>query len=164
MKAIVPSLQVPRSVRWWFAGSAGALAGQMVLGLLFTSGAVRQVLFDPTRQSAAFLELAPTRDIPLSVAGLVVLGGIYGWLAMLVASRYPRASAAVRGLRLAALVWCVYWLPQEWFIYHTLLREPLGLCGLELVLLALGSLVTGLVTVRVLDWVERGRSRVIMGP
>jgi hypothetical protein len=71
----------------------------------------------------------------------------------MVASRVAGTSASHRGvrrdvgLRLGALIWGVYWLPQEWFIYHTLLHEPLLLCALELVLLAIGSVVAGFVTV-----------------
>lgn len=129
------------------AGWAGAFVGQGILGVLFTRAPVRDVLFDPELQSPLFIELASTRNIPLSVAGLVLFGGIYGWLQTLLAARYPTDSVGRSGLRLGALIWGVYWLPQEWFIYHTLLHEPLLLCALELVLLALGSLVAGCVTV-----------------
>jgi hypothetical protein len=37
----------------------------------------------------------------------------------------------------------MFWLFQEWFIYHTLLGEPLILNLLELSILLLGSLVEG---------------------
>jgi hypothetical protein len=39
----------------------------------------------------------------------------------------------------------MYWLFQEWFIYNTLLGEPLILNLLELVILAVGSTVEGIV-------------------
>jgi flagellar biosynthesis protein FliQ len=39
----------------------------------------------------------------------------------------------------------MYWLSQEWFIYHTLLGEPLLLNILELSILLTGSLVDGLI-------------------
>jgi hypothetical protein len=42
-------------------------------------------------------------------------------------------------------IWLMYWLFQEWFIYNTLLGEPLLLNALELAILMLGSLVEGIV-------------------
>jgi len=39
----------------------------------------------------------------------------------------------------------MFWVFQEWFIYHTLLGEPLALNLLELAILLAGSLVEGLV-------------------
>ena len=42
-------------------------------------------------------------------------------------------------------IWVMYWLSQEWFIYHTLLKEPLLLNLLELAILLIGSLVEGLI-------------------
>jgi hypothetical protein len=39
----------------------------------------------------------------------------------------------------------LYWVFQEWLIYHTLLQEPLMLNLLELTLLLAGSLVEGIV-------------------
>jgi hypothetical protein len=43
------------------------------------------------------------------------------------------------------MIWLMYWLFQEWFIYHTLLGEPLFLNLLELSILIVGSLVEGIV-------------------
>lgn len=39
----------------------------------------------------------------------------------------------------------MYWLFQEWFIYHTLLHEPILLNLLEPAILLVGSLVEGLI-------------------
>jgi hypothetical protein len=39
----------------------------------------------------------------------------------------------------------MFWLFQEWFVYHTLLMEPLWRNAFELVLLLMGSLVEGAV-------------------
>ncbi len=45
----------------------------------------------------------------------------------------------------------MYWVFQEWFIYHTLLREPLLLNLLELNLLFIGSVAEGLIIAKLLD-------------
>lgn len=42
-------------------------------------------------------------------------------------------------------IWMLYWVFQEWFMFHTLLEEPIVLALLELVILLFGSLVEGLV-------------------
>lgn len=39
----------------------------------------------------------------------------------------------------------MYWVFQEWFVYHTLLLEPLLLNLLELVILLIGSIIEGLI-------------------
>ena len=39
----------------------------------------------------------------------------------------------------------MYWLFQEWFIYHTLLGEPILLNLLELAILFIGSLMEGVI-------------------
>ena len=49
------------------------------------------------------------------------------------------------------VLWALYWLPQEWFIYITLLREPLPLAGLELLILGLGSIVEGVIIAGILN-------------
>ena len=52
----------------------------------------------------------------------------------------------------------MYWLFQEWFIYNTLLGEPLLLNALELGILMLGSLVEGAVIAFFLARKLQGRS------
>lgn len=47
-------------------------------------------------------------------------------------------------------IWLMYWVFQEWFIYHTLLAEPLLLNLLELAILLLGSAVEGMVIALIL--------------
>lgn len=123
----------------------GGLAGNAVLGVLFTAAPVRAVLYDPALQSALFLEITLRRNIPLSVAGLVVLSAIHGWLYRQFAPAIPGASWQQKGLFWGLVIFAVYWLPQEWFIYHTLLGEPVVLNVLELGLLSVGCAVEGLV-------------------
>lgn len=108
------------AVRIVIAGLVGGFLGNGLMGALFSSPPVQSILYNPEWQSPLFIELTPKRNIPLSVAGLVVLSG---------------------GLS----IWLMYWLFQEWFIYNTLLGEPLLLNLLELVILLSGTLVEGLV-------------------
>ncbi len=123
----------------------GGFAGNGVLGILFSSEVLRSVLYDPDIQSALFLEVTPQRDIPLSVAGLVVLSAIHGWLYAQFAPVIPGEGWLHKGAWWGAVIFAMFWLPQEWFVYHTLLGEPLLLNLLELTVLTVGSVTEGLV-------------------
>jgi hypothetical protein len=127
------------------AGLAGGFLGNAVLGLLFTSPPVKAVLYDPSLQSRLFLDVTPLRNVPLSVMGLVVLSVIHGWLFAVFLPAIPGRSWFPKGLFWGLTIWLMYWVFQEWFIYHTLLQEPLLLNLLELGLLLIGSLVEGVV-------------------
>lgn len=127
------------------AGLVGGFLGNGVLGALFSSSPVRAVLYNPNWQSQLFIELTPTRDIPLSVAGLVILSVVHSWLFAVLSPSIPGRTWARKGLFWGGVIWAMYWLFQEWFIYHTLLREPLLLNALELVVLLLGALMEGVV-------------------
>jgi hypothetical protein len=81
----------------------------------------------------------------LSVAGLVVLSAIHGWLYACFARAMPGGNWPQKGLFWGAVIFTMFWLPQEWFVYHTLLGEPLLLNLLELTVLSVGSAAEGLV-------------------
>jgi hypothetical protein len=127
------------------AGVAGGFFGNAMLGILFTSPPVRAVLYNEQLQSALFLEVTPTRDVAYSVVGLILLSAIHGLLFKRFAPTIPGERWWTKGLAWGGVIWAMYWLFQEWFIYHTLLREPLLLAGVELAILLLGSLAEGLV-------------------
>lgn len=130
------------------AGIAGGLAGNGVLGAAFSSGWVQQALYDPALQSALFIEITRQRDIPASVAGLVVLAIPHAWLYRMVRDSLPGAAWFAKGLFWGLALWLLFWVPQEWFVYRMLLREPWPLIALELAILLFGSLVEGLVIAR----------------
>lgn len=132
------------------AGLVGGFVGNAVLGAVFSSPPVQSVLYDPALQSPLFIELTPKRDIPVSVGGLVVLSVIHAWLFSVFKPSIPGDSWIHKGLFWGLTIWLTYWLFQEWFIYHTLLGEPLLLNLLELVILLSGSLVEGLIIARIL--------------
>ena len=127
------------------AGLLGGLVGNGVLGAIFTSPPLQAVLYAPGLQSDLFIEITPTRNVPLSVAGLVVLSVIHAWLFAVFKPSIPGATWWRQGLFWGLTIWLMYWMFQEWFIYHTLLREPLLLNALELAVLLLGSLAEGVV-------------------
>lgn len=130
-------------------GLAGLLAGfgsNALLGLLFTCPPIKAVLFDPAWQNPRFIELASQRNVPVSVAGLVVLAVPLAWLFTRLQAAMPGRTWRGRGIFWGAAIWLMYWLPQEWFIYHTLIGEPLALCGLELLLLLAGAMLQGVIT------------------
>lgn len=127
------------------AGLLGGFIGNAVFGLIFTSPPVHALLYDPVLQSALFIELTPQRNIPLSVAGLVVLSIIHAWLFWVLQPSIPGRNWVRKGLFWGGVIWAMYWLFQEWFIYHTLLGEPWLLNFLELAILLTGSIGEGLI-------------------
>ncbi|MCI0506752.1 MAG: hypothetical protein L0Z73_11680 [Gammaproteobacteria bacterium] len=127
------------------AGLAGGFIGNGVLGALFSSPPVQAILYNPEWQSQLFLEITPKRDIPISVAGLVILSVIHAWLFNVFMPSIPGKTWLKQGLFWGLTIWLMYWLFQEWFIYNTLLEEPLLLNALELAILLAGSLIEGIV-------------------
>ncbi|MBP6669668.1 MAG: hypothetical protein KA180_09510 [Gemmatimonadales bacterium] len=132
------------------AGLLGGFVGNGILGALFSSPPVRGILYNPSIQSALFIEVTPHRNIPVSVAGLVVLSTIHSWLFSLLCPAIPGSTWLRQGLFWGLATWLMYWLFQEWFIYHTLLGEPVLLNILELAILLVGSLAEGAVIAFVL--------------
>ena len=126
------------------AGLVGGFFGEGVLGALFSSAPVKSLLYDPKLQSQLFIDITPMRNLLLSVAGLIVLSVVHSWLFDVLKSAIPGRLWIEKGLFWGFVIWSMYWLFQEWFIYHTLLREPLLLNAFELVILLAGSLVEGL--------------------
>ena len=115
------------------------------MGAAFTSAPVQAILYDPDVQSKLFLEVTPTRDLVPSIAGIVILSVIHSWLFAVFQKSIPGTTWVKRGLFWGLTIWLMYWVFQEWFIYHTLLREPLLLNLLELTILLAGSFVEGLI-------------------
>jgi hypothetical protein len=79
------------------------------------------------------------------VIGLVVLSIIHAWLFYILMSAVPGKTWVKKGLFWGFVIWLMYWVFQEWFIYHTLLLEPIALNLFELAILLAGSLVEGLI-------------------
>jgi len=127
------------------AGLIGGFVGNGVLGALFSSPPVRAILYNPDFQSALFIEITPKRNVPVSVAGLVVLSVIHAWLFSIFKPSVPGRTWIRKGLFWGLTILLMYWLFQEWFIYNTLLGEPLILNLLELSILLVGSLVEGVI-------------------
>ncbi len=127
------------------AGLVGGFIGDAVLGAVFSSPPVQAVLYNREWQSALFIEITPKRNIPVSVAGLVMLSVVHAWLFSVLRPSIPGRTWLRKGLFWGLAIWSMYWLFQEWFIYNTLLGEPLLLNVLELSILMLGSLVEGAV-------------------
>ena len=127
------------------SGLVGGFVGNGVLGALFSTPPIKAILYNPAWQSQLFLDVTPQRNIPVSVVGLVVLSIIHAWFFAVLRPSIPGATSLRKGLFWGFAIWAMYWLFQEWFIYHTLLREPVLLCALELSILLLGSLVEGVI-------------------
>ena len=132
------------------AGLVGGFLGNGVLGAAFSLPAIRSVLYDPELQSKLFIDITPLRNIPVSVGGLIVLSVIHSWLFSVFAPSIPGRSWIKKGVFWGLTIWLTFWVFQEWFIYHTLLAEPLALSLLELAILLIGSVVEGVVIAFVL--------------
>ena len=127
------------------SGLLAGLIGNAVLGILFTLPPIQSILYNPELQSSLFLEITVLRNVPYSVAGLVVLSVIHSALYYVFRSAMPGKTWLRKGLFWGLVIWLMFWVFQEWFIYHTLLQEPFLLNLLELVLLLVGSLLEGIV-------------------
>jgi hypothetical protein len=112
-------------------------------------------------QSELFIAITPKRNIPVSVAGLVVLSIIHAWLFSVLASAIPGRTWLKKGVFWGLAIWLMYWVFQEWFIYNTLLGEPILLNLLELGVLLLGSMVEGIV---IAFFLERNDQRAAVYP
>lgn len=138
-------------VRAALAGCIGGLGGNALLGALFTAAPVQALLYDPRWQSALFIQVTPQRNVAASVAGLVLLSAIHGALYARLRSALPGRTPLSRGLAWGCVLWALYWLPQEWFIYVTLLHEPPALAAFELALLLAGAIVEGVLIAWIVD-------------
>lgn len=137
------------------AGWVGGFVGNVLLGVLFSSPWITAALYHPAWQSQLFLEITPQRNVAVSVVGLIALSGLHGALFHQLAPAIPGRSWLAKGLIFGSGIWAIYWLFQEWFIYVTLLKEPILLAFLELAILLCGSLLEG----AVIAWLLTGRTR-----
>ena len=133
------------TVKIIIAGLAGGFIGNGVLGALFFSPPIQAILYNPEWQSQLFIDITPKRNIAISVTGLVILSIIHAWLFSVFMPSLPGKTWIKKGLFWGLTIWLMYWLFQEWFIYNTLLGEPLLLNLLELAILVSGSLIEGII-------------------
>jgi hypothetical protein len=68
------------TVKMLAAGLVGGFIGNGVLGALFSSPPIQAILYNPEWQSQLLIEITPKRNMPISVAGLVILSIIHAWL------------------------------------------------------------------------------------
>jgi hypothetical protein len=127
------------------AGLIGGFVGNGMMGAIFSSTLINSILYNPEIQSQLFIEITLKRNIPVSVIGLVVLSVIHAWLFSIFQPSIPGGTWFRQGLFWGLTIFLMFWLFQEWFIYHTLLGEPVILNLLELSILLLGSLVEGVI-------------------
>jgi hypothetical protein len=126
----------------------GLLAGFIssgIAGALFMSPLGQSVLYNPEWQSKTFIDITTARNLPLSIAGLIVVGIIHAWFYDIFKSSIQYKEWWKKGLFWGFCIWAMFWLPQEWWVYHTLLQEPLILNLFELMLLLIESLIEGLI-------------------
>lgn len=136
------------SNKWWNLRTLGAglfagFVAEGIMGGLFMSPPVQWLLYHPQWQSALFRQITPTRDLFYSIAGMVVLSMLHAVFFVLVRSALPGRTRCQQGVVWGVVLWAQYWLQQEWFVYHTLLHEPLYLCAVELGILLVGSVAEG---------------------
>ena len=86
------------SLRILVAGLVGGFIGNGVLGALFPSPPIQSILYNPEWQSQLFIEITPKRNIPVSVAGLVILSVIHAWLFSVFMPSIPGKTWLKKGL------------------------------------------------------------------
>ena len=135
-----------------YSGLIAGFVSEAILGFLFTSSFIRSFLYDPNLQSPVFLDVTSHRvvSLPITITGLIILSIIHAWLFTVFFKSIPGKTWLSKGLFWGFTIWLMYWIFQEWFIFHTLLGEPIMLVLLELTLLLLGSLVEGLIISKLL--------------
>ena len=134
-----------KSLRIIIAGLIGGFIGEGIMGGLFMSPPINSILYNPEIQSQLFIDITPDRDLFKSIAGMVVLSIAHAWLYSIFFQSIPGKTWIKKGLFWGFTIWLMYWVFQEWFIYHTLLNEPIILNLLELIILLLGSLAEGII-------------------
>lgn len=133
-----------------YSGLTAGCISEGILGALFMSPPVQGLLYDPDIQSKLFIDVTRTRNLLPSIIGMIVLSSTHSWFFSLFQKSIPGNTWVKRGLFWGFTIWLMYWVAQEWFIYHTLLGEPLLLNMVELAILLAGSLVEGLIISRFL--------------
>jgi hypothetical protein len=133
-----------------FSGLIAGFISEGVLGALFMSPPIQSILYNPNWQSKLFLEITPTRDLLPSIVGIVILSISHSWFFFIFQPSIPGKTYFQKGLFWGFTIWLMYWVFQEWFIYHTLLREPIMLNLVELVILLAGSVIEGVIISRFL--------------
>lgn len=131
-------------------GLTAGFISEGILGAIFMAPPVQKLLYNPNIQSEIFIQLTPTRDLFPSIAGLIILSVAHSWLFSVLQQSIPGKTWVKKGIFWGFTIWLMYWVFQEWFIYHTLLKEPILLNLVELVILFLGSVVEGLIISRFL--------------
>ncbi len=133
-----------------FSGLIAGFISEGFLGALFMCQPIQKILYNPNWQSKLFLEVTPTRDLFPSVAGIVILSISHSWLFSLLQKSIPGKNWINKGLFWGMTIWLMYWVFQEWFVYHTLLQEPILLNLVELTILLVGSFIEGLIISKLL--------------
>lgn len=143
-------MTMTKIVKIIFAGLLAGFISEGILGILFVNSFTKSILYNPEIQSQLFIQVTSLRNVPVSVAGLVVLSIIHAWLFVVLAKAIPGETWVRKGLFWGLTIWLMYWVFQEWFIYYTLFGEPFILNLLELTILLNGSFVEGLIIAFVL--------------
>jgi len=138
------------TVKIIYSGLIAGFISEGILGALFMSPPVQKILYNPDIQSKLFLDITPTRDLLPSIAGIVILSIAHSWLFTIFQESIPGQTWVRKGLFWGFTIWIMFWVFQEWFIYHTLFQEPILLNLLELTILLSGSLVEGLIISKLL--------------
>jgi hypothetical protein len=85
------------TVKMLAAGLVGGFIGNGVLGALFSSPPIQAILYNPEWQSQLLIEITPKRNMPISVAGLVILSIIHAWLFSILLPSIPGRTWLKKG-------------------------------------------------------------------
>ena len=134
-----------KTIRIILAGLLGGFVSEGIMGALFANPLTKAILYDPRIQSRLYIDITAQRNLPISIAGLVILSLVHAWLYVIFLRSLPGRTWVRKGLFWGFTIWVMYWVFQEWFMFRMLLNEPVVLNLLELVMLLIGSLIEGLI-------------------
>lgn len=149
------------------SGIIGGAVGYAVTAAIFSTQAVKEIIFNPDIQSKVFISLLQNGNMPLAAAGLILLSVIHSWLFELLRPSIPGHTWFAKGLFWGLVIWLMFWLFQEWFVFLALVKQPWHLSAFELLLKLPGALIEGAIIAYIImvkpkkqeDWVSVGELR-----
>ncbi len=125
------------------AGLVAGLISNGLLGVIFTSSPVESIIYHPELQSDTFNQVVPHRNVYVTLVGLCILSMIHSLFYAVFYQSIPGTSWLRKGLFWGFTVWAIYWVFQDWFMFHTLLHEPVLLNIFQLTIMLFCSLTEG---------------------
>lgn len=137
-------------LRIMLAGLVAGLVSHGLLGMIFTSTAIESIIYHPELQSELFNQVVPQRNVYQTLLGLSLLSILHSGFYAIFYQSIPGSTWIRKGLFWGFTLWALYWLFQDWFMFHTLLNEPVLMNLFQLSIMLICSLIEGLLIALIL--------------